>query len=183
MWPLREHRNRGPVHREPIPKDRNRRSFLLAQPHLCPETAAQVHNDPKENQHEILLKKGTGEVSRWPDGATGRTGKKPASKLKSASGQGKEIGPPTPIAPANMMPIFTSDQARQMSSSRGRRWRMSWLPASDLEESIFLFSLVYEQSQFCGRGLRPERGSLLLDGPVCRRQGKNRWRAKRTALP
>src|SRR5258708_15184540 len=31
---------------------------------LAPQSAAQVHNDPKGDQHEILLKKGTCEVTR-----------------------------------------------------------------------------------------------------------------------
>src|SRR6202049_1264398 len=31
---------------------------------LSPESAAQVHNDPKADQHEILVKKGSGDVSR-----------------------------------------------------------------------------------------------------------------------
>jgi hypothetical protein len=31
---------------------------------LAPESAAQVRNDPKDEQHEILVKKGTGEVTR-----------------------------------------------------------------------------------------------------------------------
>ena len=31
---------------------------------LAPESAAMVHNDPKSDQHEILVKKGTGEVAR-----------------------------------------------------------------------------------------------------------------------
>ena len=31
---------------------------------LSPESAAQVHNDPTSDQHEILMKKGTGEVTR-----------------------------------------------------------------------------------------------------------------------
>src|SRR5579863_10212414 len=31
---------------------------------LAPESAAMVHNDPSSDQHEILLKKGTGEVER-----------------------------------------------------------------------------------------------------------------------
>ncbi len=30
---------------------------------LAPQSAAQVHNDPKSDQHEILMKKGAGEVS------------------------------------------------------------------------------------------------------------------------
>ena len=31
---------------------------------LAPDSAAQVHNDPKADQHEILMTKGTGEVTR-----------------------------------------------------------------------------------------------------------------------
>ena len=31
---------------------------------LAPDSAAQVHNDPKADQHEILMKKGAGEVTR-----------------------------------------------------------------------------------------------------------------------
>src|ERR1700688_5176858 len=31
---------------------------------LAPDSAAMVHNDPKSDQHEILLKKGTGEITR-----------------------------------------------------------------------------------------------------------------------
>ena len=31
---------------------------------LAPDSAAMVHNDPKGDQHEILLKKGSGEISR-----------------------------------------------------------------------------------------------------------------------
>jgi hypothetical protein len=74
---------------------------------LAPESAAMVHNDPTSDQHEILLKKGTGDVERngevvhladWEKVSfTGPTGK--LDKVK-------EIGPPTPISPANMSPIF-----------------------------------------------------------------------------
>ena len=31
---------------------------------LAPDSAAMVHNDPKSDQHEILMKKGSGEISR-----------------------------------------------------------------------------------------------------------------------
>lgn len=74
---------------------------------LAPESAAMVHNDPHTDQHEILLKKGTGDVERngevvhladWEKVSfAGQTGK--MDKVK-------EIGPPSPISPANMSPIF-----------------------------------------------------------------------------
>ncbi|MGA7907137.1 MAG: hypothetical protein WCA16_06985 [Candidatus Sulfotelmatobacter sp.] len=78
---------------------------------LAPESAAQVHNDPKSDKHEILVKKGAGEVTR--NGETVRL-----ANWEKVSFQGqethmekaKEIGPPTPISPANMMPIFVAGE-------------------------------------------------------------------------
>ena len=74
---------------------------------LAPESAAMVHNDPHTDQHEILLKKGTGDVERngevvhladWEKVSfAGQTGK--MDKVR-------EIGPPSPISPANMSRIF-----------------------------------------------------------------------------
>src|SRR5690349_23677351 len=79
---------------------------------LAPESAAQVRNDPKSDHHEILMKKGTGEVSR-----NGETVKLANWEKVSFSGQAshlekaKEIGPPTPIGPANMAPLFSSESS------------------------------------------------------------------------
>ena len=104
---------------------------------LAPESAAQVHNDPKSEQHEILMKKGTGEVSR-----NGETVK--LANWEKVSFQGKEshlekakeIGPPTPIAPANMAPLFASGEAMKdvefswssMANAVGYRLRISRNP-------------------------------------------------------
>ena len=84
---------------------------------LAPESAAQVHNDPKADQHEILMKKGTGEVSRNGETVKLANWEKvsfagPHSRLEKA----KEIGPPTPIAPANM-------------ASRPKRLPWNWTPS------------------------------------------------------
>ena len=74
---------------------------------LAPESAAIVHNDPSSDQHEILLKKGTGEVER-----NGQVVQLADWEKVSFTGQSakmdkiKEIGPPAPISPANMSPIF-----------------------------------------------------------------------------
>ena len=76
---------------------------------LSPQSAAQVHNDPKADQHEILLKKGTGEVTR--NGETVRLADWEKVSFQSQQAhmeKAKEIGPPTPISPANMAPIFSS---------------------------------------------------------------------------
>ena len=75
---------------------------------LAPESAAMVHNDPKSDQHEILVKKGSGEVAR--NGEVVRLADWEKATFRSESDKivkTKEIGPPTPISPANMIAIFT----------------------------------------------------------------------------
>ena len=79
---------------------------------LAPESAAQVHNDPKADQHEILMKKGTGEVKR--NGETVQLANWEKVSFQGAEThmeKAKGTGPPTPISPANMAPIFTSGEA------------------------------------------------------------------------
>jgi hypothetical protein len=104
---------------------------------LSPESAAQVHNDPKADHHEILLKKGSGEVTR-----NGETVKLANWEKVSFQGQqshmekAKEIGPPTPIAPANMAPLFSSGDPTKdvefswskMANAVGYRLRISRNP-------------------------------------------------------
>src|SRR6476661_6639860 len=101
---------------------------------LSPESAAQVHNDPTSDQHEILMKKGTGEVTR-----NGETVKLANWEKVSFQGQAthlekaKEIGPPTPIGPANMAPLFSAGEATKdvefswtkMANAVGYRLRIS----------------------------------------------------------
>ena len=104
---------------------------------LAPESAAQVHNDPKADQHEIMMTKGSGEVSR-----NGETVK--LANWEKVSFQGKEshlekakeIGPPTPIAPANMAPLFSAGESMKdvqfswtpMANAVGYRLRISRNP-------------------------------------------------------
>jgi hypothetical protein len=79
---------------------------------LAPESAAQVHNDPQKDQHEIMMKKGTGEVSR--NGETVQLANWEKVSFQAAQTHMEKehgIGPPTPISPANMAPIFTSGEA------------------------------------------------------------------------
>jgi len=104
---------------------------------LSPESAAQVHNDPKSDHHEILMKKGSGEVTR-----NGETVKLANWEKVSFQGQkshlekAKEIGPPTPIAPANMAPLFSAGEAMKdvsfswtpMANAVGYRLRLSRNP-------------------------------------------------------
>ncbi len=85
---------------------------------LSPESAASVHNDPHGDEHEILLKKGSGEIKR--NGEVVRLSeweKVSFEKDSPRMAMVKEVGPPTPISPANMMPIFLSSSARPVEFS------------------------------------------------------------------
>ena len=78
---------------------------------LAPESTAQVHNDPKADQHEILLKKGSGEVQRNGETVQLANWEKVSFRADEAHMEkAKGIGPPTPISPANMAPIFTAGE-------------------------------------------------------------------------
>ena len=104
---------------------------------LAPDSAAQVHNDPKADQHEILMKKGTGEVTR--NGETVQLANWEKVSFQAAEThmeKEKGTGPPTPISPANMAPIFTSGETTKdvefswtpMANATGYRLRISRNP-------------------------------------------------------
>lgn len=74
---------------------------------LAPDSSARVRKDPKAEQDVFLITKGNGTVER--NGKTLQLGAWEMAKVNPGSDQmekAKEIGPPTPISPANMMPIF-----------------------------------------------------------------------------
>jgi hypothetical protein len=74
---------------------------------LAPESTAMVHNDPKGDEHEILLKKGTGDIQRNGEIVKLADWEKVSFQTDSPRmARVKEVGPPTPISPANMAPIF-----------------------------------------------------------------------------
>jgi hypothetical protein len=104
---------------------------------LAPESTAQVHNDPKADQHEILMKKGSGEVSRNGETVQLANWEKVNFKQEEVHMEkAKDIGPPTPISPANMAPIFTSGESTKdvefswtpMANATGYRLRISRNP-------------------------------------------------------
>jgi len=91
---------------------------------LAPDSAARVSNDPKTHQHEVLMKKGTGEVSRNGEVVKLADWEKANFKTDAPGIQKtKEIGPPTPISPANMMPIFISREPHAIE--------FSWTPMAN----------------------------------------------------
>ena len=76
---------------------------------LAPESAAMVRSDAAADQHEILLKKGSGEVVR--NGQKVRLTDFEKVSFQSASPKmvkEKDLSPPTLIAPANMAPILAA---------------------------------------------------------------------------
>lgn len=76
---------------------------------LAPESAAMVHSDSARDEHDILLKKGSGEVAR--NGQVVRLADFEKVSFQTESPKmvkEKELGPPTLIAPANMAPIVAS---------------------------------------------------------------------------
>ena len=105
---------------------------------LAPDSSAMVHNDPKVDQHEILVKKGSGDIER--NGETVRLASWEKVSFQDSSKRmerATEIGPPTPISPGNMMPVFTnpSEKTKEveftwtpMSNAAGYRLRISHNP-------------------------------------------------------
>jgi hypothetical protein len=74
---------------------------------LAPDSSARVRRDPKADQDEFLITKGNGTVER--NGQTLQLSDWEKARFTPNSERlekVKEIGPPTPISPANMMPIF-----------------------------------------------------------------------------
>ena len=76
---------------------------------IAADSSAMVRNDPRADQHQVLLKKGSGQVKRGAEvvklgeyeSVTFKADSKTMTKLK-------ELAPPTLIAPANVVPIFVN---------------------------------------------------------------------------
>jgi len=93
---------------------------------LAPDSSAMVRNDPKADQHEILVKKGSTDVER--NGEVVRLSNWEKVNFQSESKimeRGKEIGPPTPIAPGNMMPVFINP------GEKSKEVEFSWTPMAN----------------------------------------------------
>ncbi len=103
---------------------------------LAPESAARVSRDGKAQQDELLITKGGGKVER--NGQVMQLAEWEKANFKPNSGdmeKVKEIGPPTPLSPANMMPIFSSHEPKPvefswtpMANAKGYRLQISRNP-------------------------------------------------------
>jgi hypothetical protein len=105
---------------------------------LAPDSSAMVNNNPKDNQHEILVKKGSGDIERNGEVVHLSNWEKVSFQSESKSMErATEIGPPAPITPGNMMPVFIDDGQKSkevefawtpMTNAAGYRLRISHNP-------------------------------------------------------
>jgi hypothetical protein len=89
------------------------------------------------DQHEILIKKGAGEITRKGETVQLANWEKVSFQAEQPHmDKEKGTGPPTPISPANMAPIFTSGETTKdvvfswtpMANAAGYRLRISRSP-------------------------------------------------------
>jgi hypothetical protein len=93
---------------------------------LAPDSSAIVHNNPKDDQHEILVKKGSGDIERNGEVVRLASWEKVSFETGSKSMErATEIGPPTPISPGNMMPVFIN------SGDKSKEVEFSWSPLTN----------------------------------------------------
>jgi len=105
---------------------------------LAPDSSAMVHNNPKDDQHEILVKKGSGDIERNGEVVRLASWEKVSFQSESKTMErATEIGPPTPITPGNMMPVFINPTEKSkevefawtpMTSAAGYRLRIAHNP-------------------------------------------------------
>jgi FecR protein len=74
------------------------------------DSSAMVRKDPKSDEHEILVKRGSGEVTRGKEKIpVGEYEKVTFTSEQARLVKSKELAPPTLIGPANMAPLFMDD--------------------------------------------------------------------------
>jgi hypothetical protein len=125
---------------------------------LAPESAAMVRNDPRADTHEILMKKGTGQVTRGRETVTLSNWERVSFRADAQSlSRVKEVGPPTLIQPANMSPVYIAPGGRAINfgwspvpGTRGYRLRVSKNPYF----SSTVFDKVVQTTDFKIPGLK-----------------------------
>jgi hypothetical protein len=93
---------------------------------LAPDSSAMVHNNPKDDQHEILVKRGSGEIERNGEVVHLTNWEKVSFQSESKTMErATEIGPPAPITPGNMMPVFMS------AGEKSKEVEFAWTPMTN----------------------------------------------------
>jgi hypothetical protein len=92
---------------------------------LAPDSSAMVHNNPKDDKHEILVKKGSGEIERNGEMVHLSNWEKVTFRSESKTMErATEIGPPTPITPGNLMPVFIN------AGEKAKEVEFAWSPVA-----------------------------------------------------
>lgn len=116
---------------------------------LAPDSAAVVRNNPKDDQHEILVKKGSSEIERNGEVVHLSNWEKVSFQSQSKTMErATEIGPPAPITPGNMMPVFINP------GEKTKEVEFAWTPMANATEYRLRISH------------NPYFSSLLLDRKV-----------------
>ena len=93
---------------------------------LAPDSSAEVKNDNRNDTHEILVKKGSGEINRGGEVLSLSNFDRVSFKADSKQlVKQHELGPPTLIDPANMAPIFASGPDSPI--------RFTWTPVDEVK--------------------------------------------------
>lgn len=93
---------------------------------LAPDSSAMVHNNPKDDQHEILVKRGSGEIERNGEVVHLSNWEKVSFQSESKTMErATEIGPPAPITPGNMMPVFMN------AGEKSKEVEFAWTPMTN----------------------------------------------------
>ena len=93
---------------------------------LGPDSSAMVHNNPKDDQHEILVKRGSGEIQRNGEVVHLSNWEKVSFHSESKTMErATEIGPPAPITPGNMMPVFMN------AGEKSKEVEFAWTPMTN----------------------------------------------------
>jgi hypothetical protein len=109
------------------------------------DTTALVRNDPKADQHEIMVTRGAGEVVRGAENVKLTEYEQVSFKTDAPKmTKEKQIAPPTLISPANMLPIFLVDPKDPV--------QFSWSPVSQsiqyrlrISRNPYFSSTVYDK--------------------------------------
>ena len=115
---------------------------------LAPDSAARVKKDPNAQNDEFLVTKGTGTVEKGGQTLQLADWEKAQFNPNSEHLEKiKEIGPPTPISPANMMPIFAGD------GDDSKPIEFSWTPMTNakgyrlqISQNPYFSSLVVDRN-------------------------------------
>ena len=110
------------------------------------DSSALVKNDPRADQHQILVKRGEGQVTRGNETVKLAEYEQVSFKADSRKmSKEKQIAPPTLISPANMLPIFLGDPKAPL--------QFSWSPVpSSIEYRLqisrnpYFSSTVYDKA-------------------------------------